>query len=168
MARTGETDRLSTTLIGGLYCIAILLVGLSLLDYVATVWPVQLSEPRWRYGAVGLLSGFILTPLIGVVVAVALAVYRRQFVVLRVVGIVCLVLAALLCIICAGFALDAIQLRRDAAPETRRVGDLGAMKALVKLAAAIVATGWMGLGAVRQGRGRESSREEPSPIVVGR
>ena len=68
----------------------------------------------------------------------------------------------------AGFALDAIQLRREAAPETRRVGDLGAMKALVKLAAAIVGSAWIGIGSVRQGRVRETPREQPSPIVVGR
>jgi hypothetical protein len=168
MTRTADTEQLSTTLVGAFYCVAILLPCLSAFDYLVTIWPMQPSEPRWRFGAMGLLSGFILTPLLGAALAIVVANSRRHFAALRAIGVVCLVLAAILCVAWAGFGLDAIELRKGAVPDARRGGDLGAVKAILKLGAAIGAAAWLGVGALRQGRVPAEPLEEPPTIVVGR
>jgi hypothetical protein len=55
------------------YCVAVLLVVTPLVDLVANVWPPRLSAVEWRFGTFGLLSGFLLTPLLGMVLATAAA-----------------------------------------------------------------------------------------------
>ena len=50
---------------GATYFIALLLVVLPVLDFATNVWPFQPGLAVWRYGSVGLFSGYMLTPLLG-------------------------------------------------------------------------------------------------------
>lgn len=149
-----ESKRLDGLLAGGLYVVALSLVVLSLFDYLAAVWPFQFGEVSWRYGAFGLVSGFVLTPLIGLSLAILLAWHRQRDQVLRVIGVVAIIGAALLLVMLVGFSLDAVQVWRGAPAETKRLTLLSAAKAVIKIAAAAVAVAWLGLGALRQGKSR--------------
>lgn len=169
MSRTTEAGRLGPSLSRGLYAVATLLVVISALDFAATIWPFLPSEAGWRYGAIGLLSGFLLTPLVGVVLATLVAVDQRHTVVLRVLGFSALAIGALLLVGIVAFALDAIQVRRDAATaELRRLTELSAAKAAFKILFGTVATIWLGLGLLRQPRPAARLADERGPIVVGR
>ena len=79
------TGRRLAGLTGAGYFVAFLLISLSLFDFAGTLWPFLPSEASWRYGSVGILSGFLLTPMIGSLLAVGLvgvagagAVRRRK------------------------------------------------------------------------------------------
>ena len=169
MSRTMEAGRLGPSLSRGLYAVAALLVVISLLDFAGAIWPFLPGDAGWRYGAIGLLSGFLVTPLVGVVLAVLVAVEQRHFAVLKVLGILALAVGVLLLVSIVAFALDAIQVRREAAtPELRRLTELSAAKAAFKLLTGTLATIWLGSGLVRQPSRPARLVDEKGPIIVGR
>lgn len=170
MSRTMEAGRLGPSLSRGLYAVAALLVLISLLDFAGAIWPFLPGDAGWRYGAIGLLSGFLVTPLVGVVLAALVAVEQRHFALLKFLGIMTLAIGALLLVSIVAFALDAIQVRREAAtPELRRLTELSAAKAAFKLLTGTVATIWLGGGILRQ-PSRPPARvgDDKASIIVGR
>jgi hypothetical protein len=169
MARASDHVRLSGAFIGALYFIAALLIGLSLLDFIATIWPFVPSDVRWRYGAIGLSSGFLLTPLLGFALAALLANFAGHRRVLVIVGIVALVLGILLILGVLGFGLDAIQVRREASPGGRRVTEISTIKAGFKLTLGALGLLWIGWGSIRQFRSTKTiaKNEEQPPLVLG-
>ncbi len=145
---------------GPAYLIAALLVGYSAIDYLGAIWPLNPSEVSWRYGSAGLLTGFALTPLLGMLLAILVATSAGQPRALRGASAVSIGLGVLFAIVLLGFGLDAIQLRRDAPEESRRLFDEGVAKAVVKHAGATWAWWWLGLrswrAAARMNRGTSS------------
>ncbi|HEU5218915.1 MAG TPA: hypothetical protein VFU23_09660 [Gemmatimonadales bacterium] len=115
------------------YCLALLLLILPFLDYGASVWPIQLGAVNWRYGAAGLLGGFLLTPFLGVILLGFLGVMLERRRTLGFTGAVCLLLGALLILVNVSFVLDAVQLRGSVPKDQIRVFDAGVFKAMVKL-----------------------------------
>lgn len=169
MSRTSEAGRLGPSLYRGLYAVAALLVLVSALDFAAAIWPFVPTDAGWRYGAIGLLSGFLVTPLVGVALVALVAVEQRHTTVLRVLGFLALAVGAALMVNVVAFALDAIQVRRDAAtPELGRLTELSAVKAALKLVAGTVATIWMGSGLLRLPGRPARPVDEKGPVIVGR
>ncbi len=169
MSRSTEAGHLGPSLGRGLYAVAALLVLISALDFAAAIWPFVPGDAGWRYGAIGLLSGFLVTPLVGVTLAALVAVEQRHTGVLRVLGFLALATGAVLLVGIVAFALDAIQVRRDAAtPELRRLTELSAAKAALKLLSGTVATIWLGSGLLRQPSAPVRSIGEKGPLIVGR
>jgi hypothetical protein len=115
------------------YAVALLLTLIPILDFWATVAPTQWNEVRWRFGALGIFSGFLLTPLFGAVVTMSMAAMmehrRMQFVwaiINAVIGTIVIAAAAL-------FTLDAVQIRGQLAGDSARAFDLVAMRTTGKL-----------------------------------
>jgi hypothetical protein len=153
------------TLSGSLYFVAFLLLGLTLLDYFGTVWPFQPGQANWRYGAVGLVSGFVLTPLLGLSLGVAVAIHRQSGTMLRLFGGISLILGVLLVLGTLVFALDAVQVRQSVAAEARKLTEMSAAKAILKMLAAGIASIWLGLGAIRSPQPRKATGREAPPLI---
>jgi hypothetical protein len=151
--------------------LALMLVLISLGDYVANVWPFRLGEEGWRYGAVGLLSGFLVTPLLGAFIGAVMAILRRRRVMLTTIAVLELVTAAILVIVCLVFVLDAIALRSVVRPDTVKAFDVSVVKALGKHLLVIVTFGWLGFAGLKAARvlaaRQVRSKEGASPLVVG-
>ncbi len=130
---------------GPAYLVAALLIGYSAIDYLGAIWPLNLSEVSWRYGSAGFLTGFALTPLLGILLAMLVAGASGQGRLLRGLAAVSIGLGVLFAIVLLGFGLDALQMRRDAPPESRRLFDQGVAKAIVKHIGATWAWWWLGL-----------------------
>ena len=137
------------------YLVAILLILLPLLDLVTNVWPVRPGTLEWRYGTLGLLSGFTLTPLLGMVLATASAALLDHRVVQRAIGIVNLLAAVAFAVVVVLFALDWLQMRAAVQAAQRQSMDVGALKALAKHVLVGLALGWLGIVGLR------ASRREP-------
>lgn len=168
------SDETTGRRLGGLtsvgYFVAFLLISLSLFDFAGTLWPFLPSDASWRYGSVGILSGFLLTPMIGSLLAVYVAAFAGHGRALRLLGIVDLAVAGLLLVGLASFALDSLQVRSDTSPEARGVLEMGAIKVVVKHLAGIVAFAWLGMTALKVGkrtRGIERA-EAGAGLLVGR
>lgn len=152
------------------YVVALTLIVLPLVDLVANVWPFAPAEAAWRYGALGLLSGFLLTPLLGLLMAVLMAAHEGHPIMLRISAWVSLAAAAA-CLACVLlFALDVLQVRSSVPPEARTTFDIGAAKAELKYLAVAVALVWLWIGGRRAARygSRQGRTTEPGPHVVAR
>jgi len=165
------TDRAADaldTFAGPIYLVGALFVVLPLLDYFVNIWPVALGAPEWRYGAIGLLAGFLLSPLLGSALVAWLALARGDGRTQRVVAILNLAAAAFLLLLCLEFLLDVVQLRGHigASAEARWSYYGGVLKNLAKYALTIVALVWLGRAGWRTRR--PITRASGDPIVVRR
>jgi hypothetical protein len=148
------------------YLIALLLIVFPLVDVAANVWPPRLGDLQWRFGTVGLLAGFILTPLLGMLVAVAAAAIRGDRVFQRFVALLNLALALVLSVMFVVFALDWLQVRTTIPPSGHGTIDVGSVKALVRYAGVALALAWLGVmgwRVSRQSGGR--SRRAKAPLI---
>ena len=153
------------------YFIAFLLVGLPALDYVTNIFPFAPASPEWRYGSVGLLFGFFLTPLLALLLAHITAVALKDRVALRVLLVVNFTGALILLILTGLFTLDALQLRAGIAEESIGTFQVGAAKALIKEVGSVIALAWLGLSewrTLKEAKARGALRPaEPAFLVVG-
>jgi purine-cytosine permease-like protein len=148
------------------YFVALLLVVLPLADLVTNVLPVRVSAMEWRYGTLGLLSGFTLTPLLGIALAVVLAGLLDHRLLQRIIGFLNLLGAVLLVILIVLFALDWLQLRASVEPDPQHAMDIGALKALVKHLLVAIALGWLGIAGLRATRGGAASRRRTAAPLI--
>jgi hypothetical protein len=117
---------------GALAFVPILFVVVPVFDLIATAWPLRPGNLSWRFAASGLLSGFLLTPLLGLALLTALATLRHRpwpYLALALVsGLGSLVLVGLVLL----FALDALQLRGSVPPEQKAMFDMSGLRTVVK------------------------------------
>ena len=120
---------------------------------------------QWRYGSVGLFSGFLLTPLLAVLIAGAVSTFAEHRRVSRVLAILNIVVAVLLILAMAAFALDAFQMRHTVpdVKEARWTFDVAAIKATAKYLLAAAVLFWLAkaeLGAAKLMPVEKKSRRE--------
>lgn len=175
-ARMSPVDRRHTgaldKMVGPVYIAGILFVILPIVDLVTNVIPLQPGDVAWRYGAVGLSSGFLLTPLLGMLVLALGAAYAEHALVLRILAGLGIAGAVVLIGVSVLFTLDALQLRGAVTPAESARFDIGAVKAVGKNVVGAVALGWLGRGswlaarrAVRTHRARTA---EPPSVARSR
>lgn len=126
-----------------LYLIAALFLLTPVLDFVASVWPLRIHDIQWRFATGGLLSGYLLTPLLGVLLAMIAAALLEHRVVQRSLAIVSIVVAVALVGVMGVFTLDVLQLRGDVNPQLKSSYQLASSKALIKYVSSLVAFVWM-------------------------
>lgn len=131
------------------YVIAVLLVLLPVTDFVSNVWPLQPGDFRWRFGMTGLLSGFLLTPLLGIVLAALVAAITDDLRVLRLASVVAAVGAVILVVLVALFALDVVQLRPEVPADRRGPFDFANVRATIKHLLAAASLGWLAARGLR-------------------
>lgn len=144
------SERLAS-LAGPAYCVAALLVITPLGDFLSGVWPWRLGAVEWRFASSGLLSGFLLTPLLGALVAIGVAAARGSERLLRLFGIATLALAVVCGLVLALFILDAVQVNSVVPAQQRRAFYDASIKAFLKYVLACVASAWLGRSAYRLG-----------------
>lgn len=114
-----------------IYLVAFLCMLAPPLDLVFSLPSIDVSSVRWRFGAVGLITGAAVFPLVGLLLALITAVVcghrwmYRTLVGLGVAGAVLLILAVGL------FTLDSLQVRPDVTAEALRRFDLTVVKAII-------------------------------------
>ena len=130
------------------YLVAFLIFLFPLLDTALSVWPPQTSQLAWRFGAVGLFSRALMTPLLGVLIAFGIALLMEHRTFLRVLAIANGVAAVLILVVMGLFILDALEMRVQVRADTKRAFDAASIVALVKygtgmlVALAFAVHGW--------------------------
>jgi hypothetical protein len=158
-----------------LYPVALVLLLVPLVDLTLRSMPPQFGTLQWRFATVGLLLGNYGTILLGAALAGLAAAITGNRTVLRVVGIAALVMAVFTVAALLMFALDAVQIRRLAAPNFKRpilTSSVGALfnggigtVAWIVIARAALAASRAGRAATAAARG--AVRPGASPLVVG-
>jgi uncharacterized membrane protein YfcA len=162
------SERLAS-LAGPAYCVAALLVITPLGDFLSGVWPWRLGAVDWRFASSGLLSGFLLTPLLGALIATLVAAARGSERLLRIFGLATLAISVVCFLVLLAFILDALQVSsRVPAPQRRAFYD-ASIKAFLKYVMACVASFWLGRSAYRLGSFKLASRnsEKRRTVVIG-
>ena len=95
-----------------LYLGAFLLVVVPFLQAGSQLWPLQLSNIQWRFGAANALSSVLLLPYLGLSGLVLMSRALESRALARTVGAIAIVLTVGLLGSLALFALDALQLKK--------------------------------------------------------
>ena len=147
--------------VAGLYLFGILLFFWPFTDLVTNALPVQLGNLHWRYGFGGLLAAYLNTPILGLVLLMAVAYWLRHVRTLRVLSVFELVMAVGLLVVIVVFALDMLQVRASR-PEAARPAVLaGGTIAIAKHFTAAVVLTLLGIGGWRTaGRWTKVARQQ--------
>ena len=153
---------------GSLYLISALLIVLPFVDFVTSIVPYLPSSTKWRFASSSLFAGFLLTPLLGIALAMVVAGLMNHRFVLRWIGILSFLAALLLLAICGLLALDVIELRATAEAEVKLPIILSGARAIFKnliMAGSLV---FIGLACRSASGGMEPPRSaEPMAPIVG-
>lgn len=155
-------------LVGIGYFAAAVLVLFPVIDLVANLWPIEPGRVNWRYGAYMLLSGFVLTMLLGMVLALLVGRAGRHARTLRVLAVLNAFAGAALLAAAAVFVLDALQLQTSVTGDARRQFGIGVVKSLVKNTT--VASGFLWIAWIGWRRDRATVRNprdgDPDTLVA--
>lgn len=139
-------------LLKALYPVGVLLMLTAVSEPALQIWPFRLGEVRWRFGAVGLMSGAVVGTLFGlawVMVIAALLDHRRT---LRAMSVVCMVMALVVSLVAIAFGLDFLQVRNSVNPTYRGALDLTVLRAMAVLGLSIPAAAGLAIGGWRSSR----------------
>ena len=114
------------------YLVAFSLAVLPLLDQLLQIFPFRIGDPRWRFGAFGLLSNSLLLATVGVLVALVVASVFEHRLFQRVLAIATLIVVLALAAGCVVFALDVLQVRGEVNAQAARAFNVATIGASVK------------------------------------
>ena len=132
-----------------LHAVALALLVSPLVDLIGAIWPARLSEVSWRFGAFGLTTSALVSPILGFALLKVGGVLLEQRLLVRTVAIVDLLLLLLLMVGLGFFALDFLQLRATLAVSSQAQYDMAGFKAAVNGLVELIALGWMGVAGMR-------------------
>lgn len=152
------------------YAIGVLLVLAPLADLVAGLGAATPGGVPWRFGAIGLLSGALVIPMLGLGLCFAGAVILEHRLVLRLLSVLGVVLLLVIGVLLGLFALDTLQVRLQVPQEAKRAFDLAALKAagtllLEVMVLAVLAVNTHRAAAALAGRAHARKRDG-TPLVV--
>jgi diacylglycerol kinase len=153
------------------YLTIALLVLFPVVDAVLTIWPFRVGEVAWRFGAVGIFSRALMTPLFALVLAYALALLLEQRIMQRVISIVSVLGSLALLSASIFFMLDSLQMRSQVQEQMRTAFDVASTVALIKIVVVGLVAMLLGIMAFRASRrpvqSRRATARVEAPIIVG-
>ncbi len=165
-----STHDILTRLRWPIYFIAIGLALIPLADFALSILPLDPGNLRWRWSALGLLSGFFFTPLFAIILVAFVAAELEDRLTLRVIAILNLLVVIALLGLTALYGLDIIQLRADLPENDRLPFYMSTVRALTKYVFGIIACLWLGIAAFRTSRAERTKpgrRGDVAPLVSG-
>lgn len=158
-------------LVAALYAVALALALPTAIEFVLVSLPLKLGDPRWRFGAMGLLfNNAGLLPLLGLSLAAFVSVRLDHRIMARIVAVLLLLLGLGLLVALPLFALDFLQLRPDVNPSMARTVDLTSIKAMITGLILCVASFAVGMATWRSAAGMSARARDVSrrgALVVG-
>lgn len=149
------------------YFVAFALICIPPFDALMQVIPFRLHDPRWRFGAFGLLSNAMMVPTVGLLIAFVAAVVFEHRVLQRTLGIVALVLGAVTACALIVFGLDALQIRQQVQPAAQLAFRVASTTAVAKSMLGILTLGAFGLVSFRAPRAPKRAKPTRDSLVVG-
>jgi hypothetical protein len=159
---------LSPWAVRGLYLFALVLIVMPALDLITTVLPARPGDFSWRYGALGLMAGYLHTPMLGLVLALAVAYWAEHRWVLKFGGALSGLAALGLGLVMVVFALDVLQMRGMRAEEVQSAVLAGGILQELKYLTAALVLAPLGYGAWQTAGKARSARASEAPGIVTR
>lgn len=154
-----------------LHALGLLLCLAPMLDLAAGVGSINPNEVPWRFGALGLLSGALVLPMVGLGLLLVASVLLEQAWLTRTIGIAALLLTVVALALLVVFGLDALQMRAQIRQEAKRPFDLASIKAMASYAMESVVALTLGIQALKLARtaaAGKRGRKAAAPLVVSK
>lgn len=157
-----------------LYVFALVLIAMPLLDFVTSVMPARPGDFSWRYGAFGLMAGYLHTPMLGLVLGMGVAWALGQGWLLRIAGVFSMLAAVGLLGVMSVFALDVLQMRGMRAEDVQSAILAGGVLQEFKYFSAALVLALLGYGAtktagsMKRSASSRVSREAPGIVARGK
>jgi hypothetical protein len=135
------------------YPMAALLVLVPALEVTAGAWPFQPGDLSWRFGILGIVLKTLVTPVLGITLAMAVAALLEHRRLVRALAALSFVLAAVTAAGAVLFLMDFLQLRAMVSPATRQGMQVASFTALLLAALVAPVCAALGIGGWRAGRG---------------
>lgn len=137
------------TVVGALIPVGLLLIASPLADLLAALLPMRPGEVSWRFGAYGLLTNALVTPILGLAIIEVVSGLRHQRRATAAIAVVCGLLALLLVGGFALFVLDYVQLRQAVGIAARGPYDSAAIKAMIVAGLEAAVLLWLAIAGFR-------------------
>ena len=156
------------------YGLALILIGLPVLETFSALWPPNPGNAGWRYAAIGIYFTFVSMAPLGLLIAMVCAALLRHALVARSLAIFSVLLALVIAILFGSFSLDFLQVRPMIQPRVKGGFDVAGVKATVTAILALVCCLIIAIAGVRVSRdlsSRVHGRPKHDPkrdVVVGK
>lgn len=174
MISSAQTSLVRSLRVPGYVILGIATV-LPMLDLLVSVMPLRPSTVVWRFGAVGLYSSAIGTPLLILFFIYVLAHLSGDRKVRIAVGVIAALITVSLIAAAGAFVLDALQMRQRIQPAAQTRFMTASVQAMLKLALEGLAALVLAVSVFRSARAakaapaaRVESGRSGSPLLVGR
>jgi hypothetical protein len=155
-------------LAGPLYLVAALLIVIPSVDFLLTVPAAEFSSEQWRFNAIGLLSGYTLSPILGLALAFVVSSVQKRYTLQRVLVLASLITSVVLFTLSLGFLLDVTQVRATVRDDGRLAFNSAWNRAFIKLMLSAVAFAYIGWRARRMIPARSRHRAARPVHVVSK
>lgn len=142
------------------YVIGPLLMLVPLVDAMTVLFAPNLFELRWRFGAAGIMSSALMTPLFGLFVVIAAALLLEHRRLARALGWLSLAAGVMILAGTVVFVMDFAEIRHLAARGSQGEITVASLKALVKMLIALAAAVSLGFITLR------ATRTPPAPQLA--
>lgn len=149
------------------YLVAASLSIIPPVDTVLQIIPFRLGDPRWRFGAFGLLSNAMMIPMIGLLIAFVVSSYFEHRTFQRILGVVAAVVGVAALIGLGLFALDVLQVQRDVKPTGRIAFYVAGSTASIKAILGIVTLSGFAWTAFRAPKKQKQATPAPGAMIIG-
>jgi hypothetical protein len=114
------------------YLVAFALIIIPPFDTIMQLMPLRPGDPRWRFGAFGLLSNAMMIPLVGLLLAFVAATLYEHLRTRQLLGVFALLVAFGTAGLFVLFGLDALQIRQDIRPNAQLAVKVASVTAAAK------------------------------------
>lgn len=165
------TSRVSGVFVFGAYLFVFILFFWPVVDLFSNTWPLQPGNIQWRVGFMGLFTAYLTTPLLAIVLSMALAFVLSHRIALRLFSAFCFLGVVVMGMAIGLFALDAVQLRSGIPEVNRGAFNAGAVLTELKFLSVFLVLiflswgGWRTAGYV-PGKPKSSERAEKTAEVL--
>jgi hypothetical protein len=150
------------------YMAGFVLVITPVIDFATSILPLRPFELQWRFATMGLLPGFLLTVLLGLVLVSLTAAVAGHRGAQRALAFINLLATLVLLAVAGLFVLDTLELRVQVPEGDRFAYDMSSYRALGKYLLMLLALLMLTIGgfrASRKPRFRRGSAEAIAPLV---
>jgi hypothetical protein len=115
-----------------LYLVSIMLIMIPCIDFISSIIPYLPGSTKWRFASGSLFAGFLLTPILGIALAMLVAGMMQHRGVLRLISIGTLISAFVLVAWAALLALDVVELRATTEADVKMAVIVSGARAILK------------------------------------
>lgn len=149
------------------YLVAFALICIPVLDALMQVLPFRLHDPKWRFGAFGLLSNGMMIPVTGLLIAFVASTMYEHRLFQRILGLLSLVAAVVVAVALVVFGLDALQIRQQVQPAAQLAFRVASTTAVAKAILGILTFGGFALAAFKAPKLPRREKGSKAGMIIG-